>query len=239
MSDRGRHAAIDARASWSAAGVAVIGVALAARTARVLDAGAGIASGTVDQLLADLARPDAQALPVGAAVVVDEAGMVGTRTLAGLADAVEARQGKLVLVGDPAQLPEIDAGGPSPPWPGSARPSRPSTAASSTPGTHRLALEHIRAGPPVQAVGAYSATSRHEALLLTDTAEAARSALVAEWGAAHDPGRTERAVMVALTRADTDELNARARAHFQRADVVSPDTIRVGEVDFGASEFGP
>ena len=38
-------------------------------------------------------------------VVVDEAGMVGTRTLTRLAEHVEAADAKLVLIGDPRQLP--------------------------------------------------------------------------------------------------------------------------------------
>ncbi|MHB1536500.1 MAG: MobF family relaxase, partial [Acidimicrobiales bacterium] len=230
----GKTYALDAaRAAWSAAGVPVIGVAVAARTARALEAGTGIPSGTVDQLLADLARPDAQALPVGAAVVVDEAGMVGTRTLARLADAVEARQAKLVLVGDPAQLPEIDAGGA---FAALARLGPTVELTLNRRQAHaweRAALEHVRAGRPLQAVGAYS---RHEALLLTDTAEAARSALVGEWAAAHDPTRPERAVMVALTRADTDDLNARARAFLQDAGLVSPEVVRVGQIDFGVGD---
>ncbi len=37
--------------------------------------------------------------------------MVGTRQLAGLIEHAEAQQVKVVLVGDPHQLPEIDAGG--------------------------------------------------------------------------------------------------------------------------------
>lgn len=41
----------------------------------------------------------------------DEAGMVGTRDLARLADAAAQVQAKLVLVGDNRQLPEIQAGG--------------------------------------------------------------------------------------------------------------------------------
>jgi ATP-dependent exoDNAse (exonuclease V) alpha subunit len=44
-------------------------------------------------------------------LVVDEAGMVGTRDLAELAQHAEAAKAKLVLVGDDRQLPEIDAGG--------------------------------------------------------------------------------------------------------------------------------
>ena len=44
-------------------------------------------------------------------LVVDEAGMVGTRDLARLLEAAEELRGKLVLVGDDRQLPEIQAGG--------------------------------------------------------------------------------------------------------------------------------
>ena len=44
-------------------------------------------------------------------VVVDEAGMVGTRELAELARHADDRGAKLVLVGDDRQLPEIEAGG--------------------------------------------------------------------------------------------------------------------------------
>jgi hypothetical protein len=44
-------------------------------------------------------------------LVVDEAGMVGTRALDELAQAAERARAKLVLVGDDRQLPEIEAGG--------------------------------------------------------------------------------------------------------------------------------
>ena len=44
-------------------------------------------------------------------LVVDEAGMVPTRQLAQLIDATAAVGGKLVLVGDHRQLPELEAGG--------------------------------------------------------------------------------------------------------------------------------
>ena len=37
--------------------------------------------------------------------------MVGTRQLAAIADLVEQADGKLILIGDDRQLPEIDAGG--------------------------------------------------------------------------------------------------------------------------------
>lgn len=45
-------------------------------------------------------------------VVVDEAGLVGTRQLADLLERIAAARAKVVLVGDPRQLPPIEAGAP-------------------------------------------------------------------------------------------------------------------------------
>jgi ATP-dependent exoDNAse (exonuclease V) alpha subunit len=44
-------------------------------------------------------------------LVVDEAGMVGTRQLAQVSDLVHNAHGKLILIGDHHQLPELEAGG--------------------------------------------------------------------------------------------------------------------------------
>src|SRR4029079_8871807 len=54
---------------------------------------------------------DRRLLPRNVVLVVDEAAMVATRQLAATADAVRRVHGKLVLVGDDRQLPEIEAGG--------------------------------------------------------------------------------------------------------------------------------
>jgi ATP-dependent exoDNAse (exonuclease V) alpha subunit len=54
-------------------------------------------------------------LKPGSVLVVDEAGMIGTRQPARLLDHAEARSVEVVLVGDPRQLPEIDAAGCSEP----------------------------------------------------------------------------------------------------------------------------
>jgi ATP-dependent exoDNAse (exonuclease V) alpha subunit len=86
----------------------VIGAALAWRAARGLEEGAGIPSTSVAALLGHL---DREWLPREAVLVVDEAAMVPTRQLSELAEAVRRVRGKLALVGDDRQLPEIEAGG--------------------------------------------------------------------------------------------------------------------------------
>ena len=47
----------------------------------------------------------------GSVLLIDEAGMVDSATLARLIDHAQAAEAKLVLIGDPAQLGEIEAGG--------------------------------------------------------------------------------------------------------------------------------
>lgn len=113
----GKTAALRVAArGWEQTGAPVIGCAVAAVTARRLEAATGIPASSIARLLADLGRIDPRTgQPAGLAprsvVVVDEASMVGTRQLAALAGHVARAGGKLVLVGDPAQLSEIDAGG--------------------------------------------------------------------------------------------------------------------------------
>ena len=96
---------------WESNGNHVIGCALAGRAARQLETDAGIPSSTIDRMLIDLDRPGSGGLGPNTVVVVDEAAMVGTRKLLRLAEHTAKADAKLVLIGDPCQLPEIDAGG--------------------------------------------------------------------------------------------------------------------------------
>jgi hypothetical protein len=106
----GKTYALDAaRHAWQQAGIEVSGVALAARAALELQETAGIRSTTLASLLHRLDTGDV--LPARSVLVVDEAGMVGTRQLARLLHPAADARVKVVLVGDPHQLPELDAGG--------------------------------------------------------------------------------------------------------------------------------
>ena len=100
-----------ARLAWEGAGFRVVGAALAARAAQELRDGAGIQASTIARLLGDLDRHPGEGLDASSVLVVDEAGMVGTRALARLLGHAERAGAKVVLCGDLGQLPEIDAGG--------------------------------------------------------------------------------------------------------------------------------
>ena len=98
-----------ARIGWEEAGYRVIGTAVAARTAADLEAGTGIPSSSLTQLLADLR--ESGGLTTRHVIVLDEASMVGSRPLDQLRSYVDAAGAKLVLLGDNRQLSSIDAGG--------------------------------------------------------------------------------------------------------------------------------
>ena len=106
---------VAARIGWEVAGYRVIGTAVAARTAADLEAGTGIPSSSLTHLLADLR--EAGGLTSRHVIVVDEASMVGSRSLDQLCRHADASGAKVVLVGDNRQLSSIDAGGALAPCP--------------------------------------------------------------------------------------------------------------------------
>ncbi len=107
----GKTFCLDAiRDAYQRSGFTVTGCALSASAAHELEQGSGIPSTTIARLHIDL-TDRRQALDRKTVLVIDEAGMVGTRALAPLLDQAANVGAKVVLVGDTKQLPEIDAGG--------------------------------------------------------------------------------------------------------------------------------
>lgn len=90
-------------------GAPIYGTAVAAKAATGFESTTGIPSTTLTRLIGE-AR-DQGGLPERVVLVVDEAGMVGTRQLAQVSDLVHQANGKLILIGDHHQLPELEAGG--------------------------------------------------------------------------------------------------------------------------------
>ena len=91
-------------------GYPVVGVATSAAARKLGEDLGDRWTGTIAMLRhhLDTSRQELQDRSV---VIVDEASMVSTADLAWLTEQVEACDGKLVLVGDPKQLPSIDSGG--------------------------------------------------------------------------------------------------------------------------------
>lgn len=99
-----------ARDAWQRDGYTVIGAALAGKAAEGLQESSGIESGTIHSLVARLDGGHVS-LDSRTVVVLDEAGMIGSRLFDRLQQHADAAGAKLVLVGDTQQLQPIDAGG--------------------------------------------------------------------------------------------------------------------------------
>jgi Ti-type conjugative transfer relaxase TraA len=98
-----------AREAWEAAGYQVRGAALSGIAAENLEGGSGISSRTIASMEHSW-QQGRDLLTTRDVLVIDEAGMVGTRQLERvLSNAAEAGA-KVVLVGDPQQLQAIEAG---------------------------------------------------------------------------------------------------------------------------------
>lgn len=154
---------------------------------------------------------DDRPLQAGTVLVIDEAGMAGTRALAALAEAIDAADGKLVLVGDDRQLEAIDAGGA---FRALARRGPSISLTQNRRQVHdweRGAAAALRDGDPRAALGAYV---RHDRITVTHRDEEARQRLVSDWIA---QGATEDLVMLAHRRRDVVDLNLRARRHLRIA----------------------
>jgi ATP-dependent exoDNAse (exonuclease V) alpha subunit len=161
---------------------------------------------TCDRLLGDLDRGQEQ-LNARTVLVVDEAGMVGSRKLARLLEYAQHAQAKVVLVGDDRQLAAIDAGG-------GFRALRLRLGASELVENRRQhqawereALELVRSGLVDDAVAAYQA---HDRVVAADSKPAATLALLQDWWAAWQQAEQDPAqevVVLAARRTEVDRLN--------------------------------
>jgi conjugative relaxase-like TrwC/TraI family protein len=219
-----------ARLAWEGSGSRVFGTALSARAARGLADGAGISSDTLARVLAGVGSGSLRLGPADV-VVLDEAGMVGTRDLATLLAATERAGSKLVLVGDPRQLPEIEAGG------ALAALVKRVGAIDLTENRRqrepweRLALDALRLGRAEVALATYERAGR--VYSAPDMAEARRE-LVERWAESYSAGHD--AVMLAAGRAEVAALNEAARATLRRSGNLGADVLEVGEWGFAVGD---
>ena len=98
-----------AREAWEAAGYEVRGVALSGIAAENLESGSGISSRTAASMEHGW-QQGRDLLTSRDVLVIDEAGMVGTRQLERVLSRAADAGAKVVLVGDPQQLQAIEAG---------------------------------------------------------------------------------------------------------------------------------
>jgi conjugative relaxase-like TrwC/TraI family protein len=191
-------------------GFLTIGAAPSGVAAANLAAETGIACGTLHRLLAE--AKEYGGLPRGCLVVVDEAGMADTRTLTQLFWQVDHADAKLVLVGDPVQLPAVGPGGLFAAIVERKGAIELTDNRRQRDELERKALALLRTGRSRDYL-AHAAEQRR--LTVAETRAEVKARLLADWWqeASHDATRS---VMIAYRRADVAELNAVARTLLDR-----------------------
>jgi hypothetical protein len=160
-------------------------------------------------------------------LVVDEAGMLGSRKLAGLCEHAQQAQAKVALVGDDRQLASIDAGG-------GFRALRLRLGASELVENRRQqqawereALELIRSGLVDEAVAAYRT---HDRVVTAESKPAATLALLQDWWTAwqdteRDPAQD--VIVLAARRSEVDRLNTACQELLAARGHLGPQRLQV------------
>lgn len=203
-----------AREAWELAGYRVVGGALAGKAAEGLEKEAGIVSRTLSSWELRWGR-GRDGLDDKTVFVMDEAGMVASKQMAGFVDAVVRAGAKIVLVGDPEQLQPIEAGAAFRAIVDRIGYAELETIYRQREDWMRKASLDLARGHIEKALGAYDANGKITGERLKD--EAVES-LIASWNHDYDP--TKSTLMLAHLRRDVRTLNELARAKLVERGIV-------------------
>jgi hypothetical protein len=186
---------------------------------------------TVDRLLGDLEQRRDR-LDSNTVLLVDEAGMVGTRKLARLLDHAQRAETKVILIGDDRQLSSIDAGG-------GFRGLRLRLGASELTHNRRQqaeweqqALELVRRFEVEQAVSLYR---EHDRVVLAETKDELTRGLLEDWRRAFQQGQD--VVILAHRRQDVGQFNLACQQIRTRAGELDPDArLQVADRSFAVGD---
>jgi conjugative relaxase-like TrwC/TraI family protein len=229
-----------ARHGWQLGGYRVLAAAPTGIATVSLEAEGFEEVATVDRLLAELDthastagvgergyRGDRPLLDARTVLVVDEAGMVGSRKLTRLLEHAQHAQAKVVLVGDDRQLAAIDAGG-------GFRALRLRLGASELTENRRQlhawqreAIELVRQGEVDQAVELYRA---HERVVAAESKQELALALLSDWWdawreAERDPAQD--VVVLAARRDEVDRLNTYCQQVLAKHERLGAERLRI------------
>lgn len=195
-----------AREAWETAGYRVVGAALAGKAAEGLEEEAGIVSRTLASWELRW-REGRDGLDARTVFVLDEAGMVASKQMAGFVEAAALAGAKLVLVGDPEQLQPIEAGAAFRAIVDHVGYAELETIYRQQAEWMRRASLDLARGNVAEALRAYQAQGRITgARLKADAVET----LISEWNRDYDPGKST--LILAHLRRDVAMLNQFARA---------------------------
>ncbi len=210
-----------ARQAWEAEGYRVVGAALSGIAAEGLEAGSGIGSRTLASL--EFGWKDGRDLLTRRDVlVVDEAGMVGSRQMERVLSAAKEAGAKVVLVGDPEQLQAIEAGAAFRAIVERVGSVEITEVRRQREAWQRDATRELATGQTGKALQRYE---QYGMVHGSETRAEAMVSLVAGWDAERRQSPLASRVMLASTRVDVAELNGLARERLRTAGELGPDQV--------------
>jgi Ti-type conjugative transfer relaxase TraA len=206
-----------ARDAWERGGFEVQGLALSGIAAENLEQGSGISSRTIASLEHHWSQ-GRELLTADHILVIDEAGMIGSRQMERVISEAQKRGAKVVLVGDPEQLQAIEAGA-------AFRSMAERHGAIEITGIRRQQEEWQRTATRQLATGrtaeALEAYDRAGHIYSGPTREAARATLINHW----DEDRRSSPSVLILTHSNEDVrlLNQAARERVRASSGLGKD----------------
>jgi Ti-type conjugative transfer relaxase TraA len=202
-----------ARRGWEAEGLSVRGAALSGIAAENLEKASGIRSRTLASWEMSWSG-GRDRLTKRDVLVIDEAGMIGTRQLGKALERAEAAGAKIVLLGDPEQLQAIEAGAAFRGVAAQTGVVELKHVRRQEIGWQREATQALATGRTADALDAYE---RERRIKPEPTREAARESMLTAWEKGGKLPTTESRLMIAFTRDDVHVLNLAARGRLQAA----------------------
>ncbi|MCI4590409.1 Ti-type conjugative transfer relaxase TraA [Sphingobium sp. BYY-5] len=211
-----------AREAWERAGFEVRGAALSGIAAEGLENGADIASRTIASMEHGWSQ-GRDMLTARDVLVIDEAGMVGTRQMERVLSHAADAGAKVVLVGDPQQLQAIEAGAAF----RAIHERHGGVEITQVRRQHeewqRDATRHLATGRTGEAIRAYA---DHGMVHAAETREQARDDLVARWDRERQDNPQASRIILTHTNDEVRELNKAARDRMRQASELGDD-VRV------------
>ncbi|HBV0869500.1 TPA: Ti-type conjugative transfer relaxase TraA [Klebsiella pneumoniae] len=209
-----------AREAWEAAGYNVRGCALAGKAADELENGSGIESRTIHSLEAQWARGK-NLLSSNDVLVIDEAGMVGSRQLFRVLKAAQEAGAKVVLLGDDKQLSAIEAGAGLRGITKHVRPAELKQIRRQSQDWARAASMEAARGDMRKTLDAYNERGY---VRISDTLDEAKQRAAADYLADREKGGSS--VILSYVNRDVSDLNAAVREQRKAAGELQ------GEIEF-------
>ena len=224
-----------AREAWEGQGYTVRGAALSGIAAENLEGGSGIQSRTIASLEHAWGQGREQLGPKDV-LVVDEAGMIGSRQMERVLSQARDAGAKVVMVGDPEQLQAIEAGAAFRSVTERHGAAEITEIRRQREDWQRGATRALATGRTGEAIHAYDGKGMVHA---ADTRDQARGELVDGWDRARqaEPGKSR--IILTHTNAEVQSLNGEARGRLRASGDLGDDvTVKAerGERQFATGD---